>query len=85
MATTVEPLNPTAAQAFAEDYANPYLLHYKAAFACSILVYPQPHQLVSRRAFLHRRATGFPRSVCIPTWVRSDLSAGGTSSATGDA
>ena len=71
--------------AFAEDYANPYLLHYKAAFAFSILVYPQPHQLVSRRAFLHRRATGLPRSVCIPARVRSDLSAGGTSSATGDA
>lgn len=34
--------------------------------------------------FPEGRAAGLPRFVCIPTWVRSRLSAGGTTSATGE-
>ena len=75
--------------AFAEDHVaswlNPYPPHYKAAFACSILLYPQPYRLTLRRAFPSGRATGLPRSVSVPARVRSGLYAGGASSATGDA
>src|SRR5215510_1721439 len=39
-----------------------------AAFAFSILLHPQPHQLVLRLAFLFREAMGLPRSVISPWW-----------------
>jgi hypothetical protein len=61
---------------------NPSPHHYSTAFASSIFLYPQPHRLTSRLAFPLGRATGLPRSGCLPTRVRSRLSAGGTSSAT---
>jgi hypothetical protein len=34
---------------------NPYPLHYRAAFACSLLLYPPPHRLLLRAAFRGRR------------------------------
>jgi hypothetical protein len=75
--------------AFAEDHVasrlNPYPPHDKAAFASSILVYPQPYRLALRLTFPEGRTTGLPRSVSVSARGRSDLSAGGASSATGDA
>ena len=66
--------------AFAEDHVasrlNPSPPHDKAAFACSILLDPQPSRLALRRAFPGGRTTGLPRSVSGPTWGRSGLSAG---------
>src|SRR2546425_2747516 len=41
---------------------NPYPLHYSAAFACSLLLYPPPHRLALRLAFPDGKATGLPRS-----------------------
>ena len=60
---------------------NPYPAHYRPAFACSLLLYPQPHRLALRFAFPGGRTAGLPRSVAVPAWVRSCLSAGGASSA----
>ena len=75
--------------AFAEDHTaswrDPSPPHAKAAFACSILLDPQPSRLTLRLAFPSGSATGFPRSAWVPPWVRSGLSAEGTSSATGAA
>src|SRR5260370_734708 len=63
-----------------------YPLDYRAAFACSILPYPQTLGLALRLAFQLRRisvgrTTGLPRFVRMPEWVRSRLSAGGAASA----
>ena len=56
---------------------NPSPPHDQAAFACAILLSPQPSRLALRRAFPGGRTTGLPRSVSGPTWGRSGLSAGG--------
>ena len=75
--------------AFAEDHVasrlNPYPPHYKAAFACSILLYPPSYRLTLRLAFPSGRTTGLPRSASVPARVRSGFYAGGAPSATGDA
>src|SRR2546425_664801 len=67
--------------AFARDPVawrlNPYPPRYSAAFASSILLYPQPLRLTLRCAFPCGETTGLPRSVCVPRWVRPRLSAGG--------
>jgi hypothetical protein len=42
---------------------NPDPVHYRAAFACSRILYPQPHRLLLRVAFPDGRATGLPRCV----------------------
>jgi hypothetical protein len=68
---------PACAEDHVASRLNPYPPHYKAAFACSILLYPQPYRLTLRLAFPSGRATGLPRSVSVPTWGRSSLSAGG--------
>jgi hypothetical protein len=66
---------------------NPYPTHYRLAFAFSLLPYPPPRELLLRVAFLgdnelsSRRTTGLPRFVDVPVWVRSRLSAGGTTTA----
>ena len=60
---------------------NPYPPHYRAAFACSLLLYPQPHRLTLRLAFPCGRATGLPRCAVETAWVRSCLYAGGSPSA----
>src|SRR5262249_19694853 len=40
---------------------HPYLAHYRPAFACSRILYPQPHRLVWRPPCAAGRATGLPR------------------------
>ena len=64
---------------------NPYPVHYRPAFACSLLLYPPSPRLPLRFAFLSchqfRETTGLPRSVAVTVWVRSRLSAGGTTTA----
>jgi hypothetical protein len=60
---------------------GPYPLHYRTAFACSLLLYPPPRQLLLRAAFPCGETTGLPRSAAVTVWVRSRLSAGGTSAA----
>ena len=56
--------------AFAQDdvalWRNPYPSHYRAAFAFSVFLCPQPHRPSLRLAVLSRRITGFPRSVWRP-------------------
>jgi hypothetical protein len=42
---------------------NPYPAHYRSAFACSLVLYPQPHRLILRLAFPCGRAMGLPRCV----------------------
>jgi hypothetical protein len=63
---------------------NPYPVHYRQAFACSIFLCPQPHRLALRLAVPKGGLRGchVPREY--PGWVRSHLSAGGASSAAGD-
>ena len=63
---------------------NPYPPHDRAAFACSLLLYPQPHRLALRLAFPGGRTTGLPRSTKVTERGRSCLSAGGTTSAAGE-
>src|SRR5437867_12239248 len=64
---------------------NPYPLHYRTAFACSLLLYPPPPRLLLRVAFPAGcpagETTGLPRSAAVTVWVRSRLSAGGASAA----
>ena len=43
-----------------------YPLHYRAAFACSILPYPHASQLPLRFAFPCGRRVGLPRSARVP-------------------
>ena len=57
--------------------------HYRSAFASSLVLYPQPHRFALRLVSPRGRATGLPRSAFVPGRVRSCLSAGGASSATG--
>ena len=64
---------------------HPSLLRDRAAFACSILVYPPSHQRTFRCASPAGRTTGFPRFVGVPARGRSGFSAGNAASATGDA
>jgi hypothetical protein len=64
--------------------SNPYPAHYRSAFACSLVLYPQPHQRTLRFAFLGRRTTGLPRSADTTEQVRSCLWAGGAPSAAED-
>src|SRR5215469_14308191 len=42
---------------------NPYPLHYRAAFACSLFLYPPPHRFALRLAFPGGETTGLPRFV----------------------
>jgi hypothetical protein len=60
---------------------NPCPPGYRAAFACSLVLYPQPYRLALRLAFPRGRATGLPRCVAETAWVRPRLYAGGSSSA----
>src|SRR6516225_7050405 len=60
---------------------NPYPVHYRPAFACSLLLYPPFHQPLLRDAFPDGETTSLPRSVAVTVWVRSRLSAGGTTTA----
>ena len=68
---------PACAEDHVASRLNPYPPHDKAAFAYSILLYPQPYRLALRLTFPKGRTTGLPRSVSVPTWGRSGLSAGG--------
>ena len=69
---------------------NPYPAHYRPAFACSLVLYPQPRGLALRFAVPGRlggppgRTTGLPRSLPVAVWVRPRLFAGGTASASDD-
>ena len=73
---------------------NPYLSHYRTAFASSTLPSPQAHPRPSRLAFplsttFSPLNKGDLRVYHVPheyhtTWVRFRLSAGGTSSAIGE-
>ena len=76
---------PACAEDHVASRLDPYPPHYKAAFACSILLYPQPYRLTLRLAFPSGRATGLPRSAFVPARGRSGFCAGGAPSATGDA
>src|SRR6516164_7280462 len=38
---------------------NPYPVHYRPAFACSLLPYPLPHRLTLRRAFPRGRQRAY--------------------------
>jgi hypothetical protein len=49
--------------------------------SCSLLPYPPPHRLALRLAFPDGETTGLPRSATVTVWVRSRLSAGGTTAA----
>ncbi len=67
---------------------NLYPLHYKTAFAFSILPYPQPFRLASRLAFPAKRlwenyGLNTFRVIAFE-WGRSRLSAGDSTSATED-
>jgi len=44
---------------------NPYPNHYRSAFACSVLLYPQHHRPSLRAAFPAGSATGLPSSVAV--------------------
>lgn len=66
-------------------HLNPYLHHYRVAFASSTFLYPQFHLRSLRLAFRsHGGTLGLPRSIQVPEWVRSCLSAGDTPSAIGE-
>src|SRR4051812_40033189 len=62
-------------------WRNPYPTHYRPAFACSPILYPQPRRLALRFAVPVGRTTGLPRYVAVAVWVRSHLSAGGATTA----
>ena len=68
-----------------DQRVNLYPLHYRTAFACSLLLYPPPLRLASRLAFPAGcpvgETTGLPRSAAVTVWVRSRLFAGGASAA----
>src|SRR5439155_17896864 len=67
---------------------NPYPVHYRPAFACSLLLYPPPLGLASRLAFPADHPvgemTGLPRSAGVTVWGGSRLSAAGASAAPGE-
>jgi hypothetical protein len=84
-AETPEGSLPACAEDHVAARLNPSPPHDKAAFACSILLAPQPSRLTLRLAFPSGSATGFPRSASVPARVRSGFYAGGAPSATGDA
>ena len=84
-AETPEGSLPACAEEHVASRLNPSPPHDKAAFACSILLYPQPYRLTLRLTFPSGRATGLPRSAFVPARVRSGFYAGGAPSATGDA
>jgi hypothetical protein len=62
-------------------------LHYRAAFACSLILPPLTRGPLLREAVLTflvckaRETTGLPRSADVPEWLRSCLYAGGATSA----
>src|SRR5262249_5612199 len=64
---------------------NLYPAHYRPAFACSLPPSPPSRGLALRLAVRGRQrprgATGLPRFVAVPVWVRSRLSAGGATTA----
>ena len=78
----VSRLSPWGDVAF---WLNPYPVHYRPAFACSLIPYPPSHRRALRYAFRGRcrprETTGLPRSAAVPVWVRSRLSAGGPTTA----
>src|SRR5262247_1030052 len=56
---------------------NPYLSHYRRAFASSLLLCPHTYWLALRLAFPRGRCTGLPCSVSVTRgWVRRALSTG---------
>src|ERR1043166_7565988 len=55
---------------------NPYPNDYCPAFACSVLLYPQPYQPSLRSAFPDGSATGLPSSVGVTEEGRLSLSTG---------
>jgi hypothetical protein len=55
---------------------NPYPNHYRSAFACSVLLYPQHHRPSLRSAFPAGSATGLPSSVGVTEEGRLSLSTG---------
>jgi hypothetical protein len=64
---------------------NPYPTHYRPAFACSLLLYPLPSQVILRLPLLSMRTAG-QRAYHVPQielagWFRSRLFAGGATSA----
>ena len=59
--TTPEGSLPAFAWGDVAGWLNPYPPYYRAAFASSLLLYPQPHRLALRFAFPCGRATGLPR------------------------
>ena len=69
---------------FRRGVRNPYLAHYRPAFACSLFLYPLPCQVALRLPLLS--STAGQRDYHVPQaepngWFRSRLSAGGSSSA----
>jgi hypothetical protein len=76
-AETPEGSLPACAEDHVASLLNPYPPQDKAAFACSILLYPQPYRLALRLTFPEGRTTGLPRSVSVSARGRSGLSAGG--------
>src|SRR5262249_20222000 len=64
-------------------WLNPYPPHYRAAFASSPVLYPQPRRSALRPPYPGGRATGLPRCAAEAAWVRSRLFAGGSPSAPG--
>ena len=66
---------------------NPYPGGYSPALAFSPILYPPPRGLLLRVAFPNANSlslggtAGLPRCVTVTVWVRSRLSAGGTTAA----
>src|SRR5215471_14087692 len=58
---------PACAWGHVAPALNPYPLHYRVAFASSILLCPHACQLPLRLAFPHGRRTGLPCSVSVTT------------------
>src|SRR5712691_3556589 len=76
-AETPEGSLPAGAEEHGASRRNPSPPHDKAACACSLLLSPHPSRLALRLPFPAGSTTGVPRSVSVPTWGRSGLSAGG--------
>ena len=84
LADVSRPPTPEGSQPACAWEMTPYPPHYGAAFACSLVLDPQPHRSALRPRYPEGRATGLPRSADITERVRSCLWAGGTTSAAGE-
>ena len=60
---------------------NPYPAHYRPALACSLVLYPLAHGIPLRFTAPCGKPTGLPRCTDVAEWGRSQLSAGGSTSA----